>query len=114
MALPRTERIEILTADITTLALDAIVNAANEALAPGGGDRGCYGRCHRMPRCEIGAGARGVLLLRRNHGGGLLVRAARRRALTSISGILWTSTQRGVVIERTDAGPSMDKVLTGA
>lgn len=32
-----TERIEIYEGDITTLAVDAIVNAANEQLAPGGG-----------------------------------------------------------------------------
>lgn len=35
--MPAHDRLSVVEADITTLDLDAIVNAANEQLAPGGG-----------------------------------------------------------------------------
>ncbi len=56
-------RIEVLEGDITTLAVDAIVNAANEGLTPGGGvsgaihraaGRGLAAECRKVAPCPTG------------------------------------------------------------
>ncbi|MGD9742827.1 MAG: O-acetyl-ADP-ribose deacetylase [Dongiaceae bacterium] len=50
-------RLELFEGDITTLEVDAIVNAANEALAPGGG---VCGAIHRAAGSELAAACRAI------------------------------------------------------
>jgi hypothetical protein len=53
--------LDVIEADITTLQVDAIVNAANETLLGGGGQMSAFGRCveaHRPRESAPQAGCR--------------------------------------------------------